>query len=66
MKPHVVLFWKVPMYHYNWTYTKAQIELIISDRPVSYTKSDNKGFKKPSANKVLDAVEKYNKRHNIE
>lgn len=57
----------VPMYEYRCVHTKAQIELMSIDKPISYTLSDEKDkkkkFKKPNVadlfNKAEQWAEKY-------
>lgn len=62
MQPKTILFYKIPMYHYSWTMTNAQLELIISDKPVSYIKPEKKKFSKPSAERISRSIENYKKR----
>jgi len=62
MQPKSILFYKIPMYHYSWTMTNAQLELIISDKPVSYIKPEKKKFSKPSAEIINRSIENYKKR----
>lgn len=64
MQPKTVLFYKIPMYNYYWTMTNAQLELIISDKPVSYIKPEKKKFGKPSADRINRSIENYKKRNN--
>lgn len=64
MKPKTILFWTIPMYHYNCTMTNAQLDLIVSDKPVSYLKPEKKKFGKPSSSAVEKAIEKYKERNN--
>ncbi len=64
MQPKRVLLWNVPMYDFYWTMTAAQIDIIVSDKPISYIKSDKKKFAKPSARKINEAIEKYKQRKN--
>jgi len=64
MQPKRVLCWTVPMYDFYWTLTNAQLDLIVSDKPVSYMKPEKEKFGKPSANKINDAIEKYKQRNN--
>lgn len=55
----------IPMYGYNWVMTIAQLELIGNDKPLSLfkrNKQKNGNPRTPSANSVLKAVEKYNKK----
>jgi len=42
--------------------TNAQLELIISDKPVSYIKPEKKKFSKPSAERISRSIENYKKR----
>ena len=63
MQPKRILFWTIPMYHYNCTMTNAQLDLIISDKPVSYLKPEKKKFGKPSAGAVEKAIEKFKERN---
>ncbi|MGJ7024913.1 hypothetical protein [Petrimonas sulfuriphila] len=64
MQPKTILFWTVPMYHYSWTLTNAQLDLIVNDKPVSYIKPDKKKFGAPSADKINSAIEKFKQRNN--
>lgn len=52
----------IPMYHYNCTMTNAQLDLIVSDRPVSYIKPEKKKFGKPSEKSIRDSIEKFKER----
>lgn len=59
---------RVPMYEYYWGHTKAQIELMTIDVPLTlFKKSDRSGPKpgekgyKPDAKKLDDAVRKWKK-----
>jgi len=63
MQPKRVLLWNVPMYDYYWTLTSAQLDLIVSDKPVSYIKPEKKKFAKPSADKINEAIERYKQRN---
>lgn len=63
MQPKRILFWTIPMYHYNCTMTNAQLDLIISDKPVSYLKPEKKKFGKPSASAIEKAIEKFKERN---
>ena len=53
----------IKAYVYNWVYTLAQIELILSDRPLVLYKNDNgnKGVnaKVPSANDAQSAYDEW-------
>ena len=53
------------MYHYYWTMTNAQLELIVSDKPVSYIKPEKKKFGKPSADRINRSIENYKKRNKL-
>ena len=64
MEPKTFLFWTIPMYHYNCTMTNAQLDLIVSDKPVSYMKKEKKKFGKPSASLIERSIEKFNERNN--
>ncbi len=52
----------IPMYHYNWTLTNAQIELIVSDKPISYIKPEKKKFSKPSEKSIQDTIQRFKER----
>lgn len=52
----------VPMYGYNWVMTLAQLELIGNDKPLSLFKRDknnNGKLKSPSAEKIQQALDRY-------
>lgn len=59
--------WRVPMYEYYWGHTKAQIELIDIDQPITVfekskdVKPGQPGYK-PNARKLREATEKWKKR----
>jgi len=63
MKPKTILFWTIPMYYYNCVLTNAQLDLIVSDKPVSYMKPEKKKFKKPSLSKIERTIEKFKERN---
>ena len=60
-------FWSVPEYDYNWVHTKAQLELIFIDQPITVfekskdVKPGQPGYK-PNARKLREATEKWKKR----
>jgi hypothetical protein len=43
--------------------TNAQLDLIISDKPVSYLKPEKKKFGKPSASAIERSIEKFKERN---
>lgn len=52
----------IPMYYYSCVMTNAQLDLIVSDKPVSYTKPEKKKFGKPSKKQIDETIRKFNER----
>lgn len=65
MQPLVLFFglMVIPRYAFDWVMTLAQIELMMSDRPLTFYKREKKkdkdGFTEPSREALEDAMNKY-------